>query len=143
VKEWKLEVATYKDAVAKAERSLEMAKAAVVKAEEELTKFEKKYKDSIRMKESLVLQSHKDRKVALEKAEASVKSAASALHSANEKLAVIEENDPPYFGGVFAECKTVKDIENRVAAIDAKNAAANAKRKEEEAKRKEEEEKRK
>ena len=140
VKAWKGEVAACKAAITSAEESLEKSKGAAAKAQDELTKFETKYKADLR--DGLTQSAHKDRKVALTKAQAFVKNAEAVLAAAKERLADVEANDPPYFEKPFEGCKTPQDIENRLAAIDAQKRAEDVRRNEEENRRRAEADKR-
>ena len=118
-----------KGKAAAAEASLEKAKATIAATKAELTRFETKYKDSLR--EPLTRTSHNDRKTAVAKAEEAEKAAVTAVQDSKARRSELEKNDPPYFDGPFAGCQTVQDLERRVAEQDTEKYAAEVRRKEE------------
>lgn len=120
---WKSELQNREDAVKNSKAALAKLNAGITKSKDELVKFEERYKDSIRQKEALTVQVHKERTAALAKATESIKTAELAVSAAEERFAVVQKNDPPIFPDPYSDCKTLNELQDRiVTAEDKKNA---------------------
>lgn len=133
---WKSELQNREEAVKNSKAALTKLNAGITKAKDDLVKFEERYKDSIRQKESLTLQVHKERIAALAKATESIKAAELAVAAADERLGVVQKNSPPLFPELFRDCKTIKDLQDRVVALEDEKYAEEERKKAEEAARK-------
>lgn len=118
---WKTELHIREDAVKSSRAALAKLNTSFAKAKVELEKFEERYKDSIRQKEPLTIQVHKERKAALAKAPESIKTAELAVSAAEERLAFVQKNDPPFFPQPYSDCATLRELQDRIVTVEEKN----------------------